>query len=87
MQLDDPTPPESLPCSVHTYVRPLGRFPPDFEVRAKTNGKGVITPVGDERTLLNQLLGIFNDLFVRYDLLLIPRSHYLQDGSRRHRRA
>ncbi|KAJ3546934.1 hypothetical protein NM688_g5461 [Phlebia brevispora] len=56
MQLDDPTPPERLPCSVHTYVRPLDRFPPNFEARARANGKGFISPVKDERTLLNQLL-------------------------------
>ncbi|GBE89178.1 hypothetical protein SCP_1501860 [Sparassis crispa] len=31
LQIDDPTPPEALPCSVHTFVPPLDRFPPNFE--------------------------------------------------------
>ncbi|VDB99016.1 unnamed protein product [Peniophora sp. CBMAI 1063] len=37
INIDDPTPPESLPCTVHTYVRPLERFPPNFESLAKSN--------------------------------------------------
>ncbi|KAI0796194.1 hypothetical protein C8Q75DRAFT_863184 [Abortiporus biennis] len=56
IQIDDPTSPESLPCSVHTFVRPLDRFPQNFEVRAKSNGKGVISPMKNERMLLNSLL-------------------------------
>ncbi|KAG9309455.1 hypothetical protein JVU11DRAFT_10424 [Chiua virens] len=53
VQLDDPTPPEQLPCAVHTFVRPLDKFPSDFETRARVNGKGVISPVVNERMLLN----------------------------------
>ncbi|EPT01010.1 hypothetical protein FOMPIDRAFT_1030188 [Fomitopsis schrenkii] len=56
IDLDDPTPPEALPCSVRTFVRPLDRFPPNFEVRARKNGKGVISPMSNERMLLNSLL-------------------------------
>ncbi|KAH9933419.1 ribonuclease H-like domain-containing protein [Fomitopsis serialis] len=56
IDLDDPTPPESLPCTVRTFVRPLDRFPPNFEVRAGKNGKGVISPMKNERMLLNSLL-------------------------------
>lgn len=56
VQLEDPTPPETLPCSVHTFVRPLDRFPPQFEARAKANVKGVIMPMHNERVLLNNLL-------------------------------
>lgn len=56
-RIDDSTPPESLPCSVHTFVRPLDRFPPNFESRAKTSSKGFISPVGNEKSLLNCLLG------------------------------
>ncbi|KAL6306263.1 DNA polymerase alpha catalytic subunit [Sparassis latifolia] len=56
IQIDDPTPPEALPCSVRTFVRPLDRFPPNFEVRAGRNGKGVISPMKNERMLLNSLL-------------------------------
>ena len=57
VDIDDPTPPESLPCSVRTFVRPLDRFPPNFESRASKNGKGVISPMPNERALLASLLG------------------------------
>ncbi|KAL4066177.1 hypothetical protein J3A83DRAFT_4433487 [Scleroderma citrinum] len=56
VQLDDPTPPEQLKCTVHTFVRPLDRFPPNFEARAKANGRSVISPMQNERMLLNSLL-------------------------------
>jgi DNA polymerase alpha subunit A len=55
--IDDPTPPEKLPCSVQTFVRPLDRFPPKFEMQAKANGRGVISPMANERMLLSSLLG------------------------------
>ncbi|TBU30600.1 DNA polymerase alpha catalytic subunit [Dichomitus squalens] len=54
--IDDPTPPEALPCTVRTFVRPLDRFPANFEARASNNGKGVISPMKNERMLLNNLL-------------------------------
>lgn len=57
-QIDDPTPPEALPCTVHTLVRPLGRFPPGFEAKVKPNSKGLISPMSNERMLLNSLLGL-----------------------------
>jgi len=57
VQLDDPTPPESLKCTVHTFVRPLDQFPPNFEQQAKINAKGTITPMKNERMLLSSLLG------------------------------
>ncbi|KAI0630777.1 hypothetical protein C8Q77DRAFT_225853 [Trametes polyzona] len=56
LDIDDPTPPEALPCTVRTFVRPLDRFPPNFEARASNNGKGVISPMKNERMLLNNLL-------------------------------
>jgi DNA polymerase alpha subunit A len=56
VQIDDLTPPEKLPCSVHTFVRPLDSFPPNFEARAKQNSKGMISPMENERILLNSLL-------------------------------
>ncbi|TFK90825.1 hypothetical protein K466DRAFT_516455 [Polyporus arcularius HHB13444] len=56
LDIDDPTPPEALPCSVRTFVRPLDRFPPNFEAYASKNGKGVISPMPGERALLNSLL-------------------------------
>jgi DNA polymerase alpha subunit A len=54
--IDDPKPPEQLPCTVQTFVRPLDRFPPNFEAKALANGKGAITPVKNERMLLSSLL-------------------------------
>jgi DNA polymerase alpha subunit A len=69
--IDDPTPPEKLPCSVHTFVRPLDRFPPKFEMQAKANGKGFISPMMNERMLLSSLLGTrFSTLHV-YNFTLV----------------
>ena len=56
VQIDDPTPPEQLKCTVRTFVRPLDKFPPNFEKRAKDNAKGSILPMQNERMLLNSLL-------------------------------
>src|SRR6266436_3563635 len=65
-QIDDPTPPEALPCTVHTLVRPLGRFPPGFEANVKSNAKGLISPMNNERMLLNSLLGLRCDAVSTY---------------------
>ncbi|SNX87111.1 related to POL1 - DNA-directed DNA polymerase alpha, 180 KD subunit [Melanopsichium pennsylvanicum] len=55
-QIEDPTPPERLPCSVFTAVRPLGSmFPPGFEAEAR-KGKIKIHTLKYERMLLNALL-------------------------------
>ena len=55
-QIEDPTPPEQLPCSVFTAVRPLGNmFPPGFETEAR-KGKIKIHTLKYERMLLNALL-------------------------------
>ncbi|KAF8337259.1 ribonuclease H-like domain-containing protein [Amanita rubescens] len=56
MNIHDPTPPDKLPCTVQTFVRPLLQFPPNFEARAKADGKGTISPAKNERMLLNTLL-------------------------------
>ncbi|KAI6139794.1 hypothetical protein BKA82DRAFT_955077 [Pisolithus tinctorius] len=56
VRLDDPTPPEQLQCTVHTLVRPLDRFPPKFEEYARANGRSIISPMQNERMLLNNLL-------------------------------
>lgn len=63
MQIDDPTPPEQLKCTVRTFVRPLDKFPPNFEKRAKDNAKGSILPMQNERMLLNSLLSKLAPLF------------------------
>jgi len=57
VEIDDPTPPEKLKCTVHTFVRPLDQFPPNFESQAKINAKGSITPMKNERMLLSSFLG------------------------------
>ncbi len=62
VNIDDPTPPDKLPCTVQTFVRPLDQFPPNFEARAKANGKGTISPAKNERMLLNVLLHRMREL-------------------------
>ncbi|KAG6896542.1 hypothetical protein C0992_007538 [Termitomyces sp. T32_za158] len=56
INIDDATPPEQLPCTVHTFVRPLDRFPLNFETQARANSKGFISPIKNERMLLSSLL-------------------------------
>lgn len=63
VQIDDPTPPEKLKCTVRTFVRPLDKFPPNFEKKAKDNAKGSILPMQNERMLLNSLLSKLAPLF------------------------
>ena len=58
MDIDDPTPPDQLPCSVHTLVRPLDKFPAKFQTVAQSNKIGLISAEANERVLLNRLLGM-----------------------------
>ncbi|KAH6889074.1 DNA polymerase alpha catalytic subunit [Coprinopsis sp. MPI-PUGE-AT-0042] len=73
MPIDDGTPPETLPCQVQTFIRPLDRFPPDFEVQAKRNTRGQLSPAQNERMLLGLLLGAINkadpDIIVGHEFL------------------
>ncbi|KAF9482567.1 DNA polymerase alpha catalytic subunit [Pholiota conissans] len=73
MQIDDATPPEKLKCSVHTFIRPLDKFPPDFEKQAKMNAKGSISPMKNERMLLSSLLTTIHkadaDIILGHDFL------------------
>ncbi|KAF8202326.1 hypothetical protein BJ912DRAFT_944501 [Pholiota molesta] len=73
MQIDDPTPPEKLKCSVHTFIRPLDKFPPNFEKQAKINAKGTISPMKNERMLLSSLLMTIHkadpDIILGHDFL------------------
>ncbi|KAJ7708740.1 DNA polymerase alpha catalytic subunit [Mycena rosella] len=73
MLIDDPKPPEELPCTVHTVVRPLVKFPPNFETQAMANGKGTMSAVKNERMLLNSLLNAMYradpDVIVGHDFL------------------
>lgn len=56
MQIDDPTPPEQLKCSVNTFIRPLDKFPKNFEKQAKNSSKGAIVLAQNEQMLLTSLL-------------------------------
>ncbi|CAK5267409.1 unnamed protein product [Mycena citricolor] len=71
--IDDPKPPEELPCTVQTFVRPLEKFPFSFEAAAKANGKGAITTVKNERMLLSSLLNSLYrsdpDVIIGHDFL------------------
>ncbi|KAJ2926264.1 hypothetical protein H1R20_g10824, partial [Candolleomyces eurysporus] len=73
MQLEDATPPEKLPCTVQTFIRPLDRFPPNFEAEARASTKGTISPMQNERMLLSLLLGALNkvdpDVIVGHEFL------------------
>ncbi|KAJ6561161.1 DNA polymerase family B-domain-containing protein [Mycena vulgaris] len=73
MLIDDPKPPEELPCTVQTFVRPLDKFPPNFEAQAMANGKGAISAVKNERMLLSSLLNAIYradpDVIVGHDFL------------------
>ncbi|KAJ3994278.1 DNA polymerase family B-domain-containing protein [Lentinula boryana] len=73
MIIDGTTPPEHLPCTVQTFVRPLDHFPSGFEASAKANGRGFISPMKNERMLLNALLvSIYKndpDIIVGHDFL------------------
>ena len=56
VDIDDPTPPDQLPCTVQTLVRPLDKFPPKFQAAASAVKKGSISAESSERILLNKLL-------------------------------
>lgn len=53
--IDDPTSPDRLASSVNTIVRPIEKFPPNLESRAKTE-RSPFQTVKAERALLNSLL-------------------------------
>jgi DNA polymerase alpha subunit A len=53
--IDDPTPPDRQASSVNTIVRPIEKFPPNLEARAKSE-KSPFQTVKAERALLNSLL-------------------------------
>jgi DNA polymerase alpha subunit A len=53
--IDDPTPPDRLPSSLNTIVRPIEKFPPNLEARSRTE-RSPFQTVKAERALLNSLL-------------------------------
>ncbi|KAF7320311.1 DNA polymerase [Mycena kentingensis (nom. inval.)] len=73
MLVDDPRPPEKIPCTSQTFIRPLESFPPNFETHAKANTKENISPMKNERMLLNGLMtALFRadpDVLVGHDFL------------------
>ncbi|KAH8832882.1 hypothetical protein DL96DRAFT_1583755 [Flagelloscypha sp. PMI_526] len=83
VNIDDPTPADRLPCTVHSYVRPLGgKFPAGFESAAKKSTKGTITTAPLERPMLNQLLAALYkadpDVIVGHDFLGVHLDVLLQ---------
>jgi DNA polymerase alpha subunit A len=70
--IDDPTPPDRLPSSLNTIVRPIEKFPPNLEARAKTEASPFQT-VKAERALLNSLLATIQrhdpDVMVSHNFL------------------
>ncbi|KAK4685136.1 DNA polymerase alpha subunit A, partial [Tremellales sp. Uapishka_1] len=68
--IDDPTPPDKMPSSVFTIVRPIEKFPPGFEARAKSD-RSPFQTVKAERALLNSLLATIQrldpDIIVGHD--------------------
>ncbi|KIJ54743.1 hypothetical protein M422DRAFT_24648 [Sphaerobolus stellatus SS14] len=72
-QIDDPKPPAELPCTVHTLIRPLDKFPTSFEARARTVKTSQIKPMKNERMLLSQLLVTLNktdpDVIIGHEFL------------------
>ena len=53
--LDDPTPPDRLRSRLNTIIRPIEKFPPGLEARAKSE-RSPFQTVKAERALLNSLL-------------------------------
>ena len=53
--IEDPTPPDRQPSQLTTIVRPIEKFPPGLELRAKQE-KSPFQTVKAERALLNSLL-------------------------------
>ncbi|KAJ3751747.1 hypothetical protein EV360DRAFT_75952 [Lentinula raphanica] len=73
MIIDGITPPEQLPCTIQTFVRPLEHCPSSFEASVKANGRGFISPMKNEQALLNALLVSVHendsDILVSHDFL------------------
>ncbi|KAF7289426.1 DNA polymerase [Mycena chlorophos] len=73
MLIDDPRPPEKIPCTSQTFVRPLEQFPAKFEAQAKATPAEGITAMKNERVLLNGLMTALYradpDIIVGHDFL------------------
>ncbi|EIW68554.1 hypothetical protein TREMEDRAFT_31892 [Tremella mesenterica DSM 1558] len=73
--IDDPTPPDRLPSTLNTIVRPIEKFPPNLESRAKTE-RSPFQTVKAERALLNSLLATIQ----RHDPDVIVGHNFLGNG-------
>ncbi|ORX36128.1 hypothetical protein BD324DRAFT_642777 [Kockovaella imperatae] len=70
--IDDPTPPDKQPSRVNTIIRPIEKFPPGLEARAKAE-RSPFQTVKAERALLNALLATIH----RYDPDVIVGHNFL----------
>lgn len=70
--IDDPSPPDKQPSSLTTIIRPIEKFPPGLEARAKTE-RSPFQTVKAERALLNSLLATIQrhdpDIIVGHNFL------------------
>ena len=71
--IDSPTPPDEQPSIAHTIVRPIGKYPPGFESKARAELSSKILSAANERALLVAFLGLFNrydpDIIVGHELI------------------
>lgn len=72
VNIEDPTPPDQQPSSLKTFVRPIEKFPPELEARAKAE-RSPFQTVKAERALLNALLATIH----RYDPDVIVGHNFL----------
>jgi DNA polymerase alpha subunit A len=61
-QIEDTTPIETKPCIATTFVRPLEKFPKDFEAQARQSQRSKMNAVPGERFMLNQFLGQYEPI-------------------------
>lgn len=79
--IDDPTPPEKQPSSIHTVVRPLGEWPAGFTQRAKSERSKIVTAANEAMLLSNFLVNISKhdpDVIVGHDFLNVSGEVLLQ---------
>ncbi|TIC20656.1 hypothetical protein E3Q13_00361 [Wallemia mellicola] len=72
VNIEDPTPPEQQASSSITLVRPLGMYPPGFEMKARQQ-RPKIEPMRNEKAVLSNILASVQrhdpDVLVGHDLL------------------
>lgn len=72
-QIEDTTPIETQRCAAVTFVRPLEKYPKDFESHAKQAKQSQMHALAAERTMLNRFLALIQmhdpDVIVGHDFL------------------